>query len=525
VALLEFAPGWARWVAVAVAVPVLAWAGRPADKPIIDRTVTAPGFTRLTAEMVRAALVDMGAVKDPASVTFPAPGIHTDGPGYLARINLPHGIEAVKVISERGRLSSALRLPVDQVWPTVGPEHAGQLDLWVGKVPSSQMGVPRWALASPSARVSVFEGYPVGHDERLRPVHFRPFEKNVLIGGQPGSGKTFGGRAIVLGALLDPTVEVWLAAFKPAEDFLDVSGHCARYVCGIDDMTLTEAEEMVIDGLAEVQRRQTLLGKLKRAGKITEGRTSPELAAAGIGLHPLFLVFDEVHELFLGNRDLQVAMARLIKQGRSAGVIVVLITQVASKDSVPPDITRLVSTRWCMSVADQVANAQIMGTGSYKRGITGTAYRPEIDAGWGVTSGLAGSYMGPVRAYYPNARDLGVLVARIQAVRAGGGYATTVDPATPGRDFLADVRGVFYAGEAFLSWQSIAARLAEQLPEHYRAATVESVSAQYRALTGFKPEDGRDKTLGRVLKGAKLTAVEAAAARQLDAGADPDGAR
>ena len=39
---------------------------------------------------------------------FVHPGMHRDGPGWLARVNLPAGLEAVKVLDRRGGLSSAL---------------------------------------------------------------------------------------------------------------------------------------------------------------------------------------------------------------------------------------------------------------------------------------------------------------------------------------------------------------------------------------------------------------------------------
>lgn len=474
-------PRWGWWTALAVLTVLLARAGRPVDAPIIDRVSQGPKFLRLTGEMVRSALTSLGvgAMKDPAALAFEHPGIHRDGPGWLARVNLPEGIEAQEVLERRGKLSSALRLPVDQVWPSVGPGHAGQLDLWVGYRPSSKMGAAKWALTAGNATTSVFGPIPFGHDERMREVTCVFFQRNFLLGGQPGAGKTSGGRSLVLAALLDPTVEMWLAAFKPAEDFYDISPYCTRYVCGIDDATMSEAERMVADGLREVHRRQTLLGKLKREGKIAEGRTSAELAKMGLGLHPLILVFDEVHELFLSSKKAVEDMIRLVKQGRSAGVIVILITQVASKDSVPPEITRCVSSRWCMSVADQVANDQIMGTGAYKRGLSGAAYRPEVDAGWGVTDGMAGTYRGPARAYYPDDKQLAAMLARIAALRGTGGNTTTSDDA-PLRDIVADALAVLADGEAGAWWEVLAARLADLDPT-YRGITAEVVSARIRA--------------------------------------------
>lgn len=509
VALLTIAPWWAPWAALAVVVPVLARLGRPADRPILDRVTVGEKFVKLTAEMVRAALVDVGAAKDPAQLTFPDE-IHRDGPGYLARVNLPTGIEAVTVLERRGRLSSALRLPVDQVWPTVGPDHAGQLDLWVGLQPASKMGRAKWPLASPTARTSAFEPIPIGVDQRQRPVTTTLFQRNYLIGGQPGSGKTFAGRAIVLGALLDPTAEVWLAAFKPSEDFHDVAEFCTRYVCGVDPTTMETAQDMVAAGLREVHRRQTLLGRLKREGRIAEGRTDPDLAVQNLGLHPLVLVFDEVHELFLESKQAVEDMIRLVKQGRSAGVSAVLITQVADKDSVPPNVTRCVSSRWCLSVADQVANDQIMGTGSYKRGVTGTAYRPRVDAGWGATLGLSDDNEGPVRAYYPDADELAAALDRIRLLRQGRTFGTDAER-VQARDMLADARTVLHPGESGLPWAVYAERLAEQWPEFYAGITAEMVRESL-ARYGIASQDV--KVDGRNVKGARRTALDAAQRRR-----------
>ncbi|WDZ87161.1 hypothetical protein [Micromonospora cathayae] len=152
--------GW--WAAVTGLVLIAARHGRPADKPILDRTSTRAAFTKLTGEQVRAAVVALGiGVKDPGQIKFPPPGIHKDGPGWLARFDLPGAIVATSLLEKRDNLAAALRLPVDQVWPEVGPDHPGQVDLWVGYQPSSKMGQPRWALAADNARTSVFEPQPL----------------------------------------------------------------------------------------------------------------------------------------------------------------------------------------------------------------------------------------------------------------------------------------------------------------------------------------------------------------------------
>jgi len=90
------------------------------------------------------------------------------------------------------------------------------------------------------------------------------------------------------------------------------------------------------------------------------------------------------------------------------------------------------------------------------------------------------------------------IVRRPDVDRPGGGEDVTREY----RDVLRDVHGVFYAGEAWVSWTQIAARLAEQLPEHYADVTGEAISAQLRALQ-VESKNGRDKSDdNRVVKGA-----------------------
>ena len=115
--------------------------------------------------------------------------------------------------------------------------------------------------------------------------------------------------------------------------------------------------------------------------------------------------------------------------------------------------------------------------------------------------------------------DMGDPVGAAQHVRsqlADGGTWLVVEPmaADSVEDNLNAVGRVFYAGEAWVSWPQLAARLAEQMPEHYAGLTAEAISATLRGLK-VDSVDGRDKSAGnRVIKGAKLASVEAAIKRK-----------
>jgi S-DNA-T family DNA segregation ATPase FtsK/SpoIIIE len=471
-AVYVFAPWWGRLIALGLAVLLFARHGHPADKPIVDRTVDGPRFTKLTAEMVRKAVVDLEVgVKEPSDITFPPPGIHKDGPGWMARFNLPRAILATKVLEKRSGLAASLRLPVDQVWPEVGADHPGQVDLWVGYMPSSQMGQPTWPLAKPDARCSVFEPYPFGTDARQRPVSTVLFERNFLIGGQPGSGKSYGARTFATIAALDPTCELKIAEFKGTGDFLDMAHLCSTYAVGVDDEALQTGVEIIDWALAECERRGTRIRKARERGDAPLGKVTPELARKhGSGLHPVVILLDEVHELFAYDKDTAAKAERAIKRGRALGIIIILATQIPDKDSLPPNITRCVTVRWCMSVLGQVENDMILGTGAYKRGLAATVYRPGADAGWGVMVGL--ERPGSVRSFFPKPAVAAEIIARATALR--GGVVGDQGEKVQARDMLADVRTVLGA-EAGLPWDEIARRLETLAPETYAGITGDMV--------------------------------------------------
>ncbi|WP_405149400.1 hypothetical protein OG589_14390 [Sphaerisporangium sp. NBC_01403] len=500
--------GWQAAAAITL-VAALARVGRPADKPLVQGAkVTTTKYRRLTAEIVREALCSLSVpgLKDPARIKFPQ-DIHRDGPGQLARVNLPQGVEASAVVGARGKLSSALRLPVDQVWPSVGPDHDGQLDLWVGYEPASKMKPPRWSLTADGARTSVFEPMDFGADQRQRPVSAPLFQRNWLIGGVPGSGKSFFARALALGGALDPATEYKIAEFKGTGDFTDFyeAGLCSEYYCGVDDEALEGGARIISWGLAEAERRGKRIKRFREQGLAPEGKVTPELAAMPkSGLHPVVIVIDEAHEL-LPNAEVADAAERLIRRGRALNLIVILATQIPDAKSVPPNITRCVTMRACLAVRGYQENDMILGTGAYKAGITGTAFRPEIDAGWAMVTGLREPIA--VRAQYPTEADAKKILARAAQLR--GGVASWVEEEeAPRLDILVDVVRVWPAGRDRAQWQHLAELLNEFRPDAYGDLTAESLSALLRGL-GVSPINV--KAGGAVLKGCLLAEVQAAA--------------
>jgi DNA segregation ATPase FtsK/SpoIIIE, S-DNA-T family len=126
-------------IAAIAAVPVLARAGRPAGKPIVQAAVLPPAVVPPTKDVISRALGSLGItgidrwLREGRALVFPAP-VREDGPGWRAEVDLPFGVTSEMVIERRQQLASGLRRPLGAVWPEpVTHEHAGRLELWVGR--------------------------------------------------------------------------------------------------------------------------------------------------------------------------------------------------------------------------------------------------------------------------------------------------------------------------------------------------------------------------------------------------------
>jgi DNA segregation ATPase FtsK/SpoIIIE, S-DNA-T family len=469
------AVGW--WFTAVVGIALLALAGRPADRPITDRVTEGKAYRKLTAELVRRALlsvqlsaINSAVAKDANAISFPQE-IHRDGPGHMAIVDLPYGVEAGDVCARRGRLASGLRLPLDQVWPEPAPGHTGRLALWVGHEPASQMRQPAWPLLR-EGTVDIFKPFPFATTPRLDVVDAELPYRNWLDGGQPGSGKTFALRLKVLAAALDPRVELRGYELKGVGDFKALEPVCAEYGNGFDDDTLERCAQMFVWLYDECRRRSKRIAHFAELGKAPENKVTPELASLkGSGLHPLVVFVDEIQELFRSRFGKEAAeMAeKVIKLGRALGVILLLGTQIPDKDSLPTGITRNVNTRFCLSVADQTANDMILGTSAYKNGYRATVFEPVTEAGWGILSGLGKP--GARHAFYVNNEDAAKVVARAIAARTKAG--TMPDPGTqtrdagPSYDVLSDVATVWPSGEDAVWNETLIERLTEYRADVY----------------------------------------------------------
>ncbi|MEV6375804.1 cell division protein FtsK [Micromonospora musae] len=512
VIVLAAGPSWWSAVAAGVVVPLLATRGRPADKPLTDRVSEGTRYRKLTADLVRRALtslqmpaINSAVAKDPKAITFPV-DIHRDGPGHLAVVDLPYGVEAAEVVARRGKLASAMRLPLDQVWPEPAPGHTGRLALWVGYEPASQMKQPAWPLLSATARVDVFKPFPFATTPRLDTVPVDLMFRNFLFGGQPGSGKTFALRDLILAAALDPRAEIRGYELKGVGDFAVLEPVMSEYGNGFDDDTLARCFAFIEWLYEECRRRSKRIEHYARLGKAPENKVTPELASLkGSGLHPLVAWFDELQELMTSKygKEAGESLEKVIKLGRALGVIILIGTQIPDKDSLPTGITRNVNSRFCLSVADQTANDMILGTSAYKNGYRATVFQPVSEAGWGILRGF-GPKAASVRSFYVDTTAAGRIVARAVTLRQTAGTLPKPDEQTrditPVADVLGDLAQV-WPGDERAAWnETLCGLLAELRPDVYGGWEAAQLTTALKPHAAIKVGD-----VGRRIDGKPVT--------------------
>jgi S-DNA-T family DNA segregation ATPase FtsK/SpoIIIE len=518
VAMVAFAPGWG-WAAAAVALFVLfALAGRPAGKTITTKAEVPAAVQPPDRDVIFRALGSLGiaqvnrALADGTMPPLPAP-VREDGPGWRAEVDLPYGVTATQVIERRDQLASGLRRPLGAVWPeVVADEHAGRLELWVGRADISKARPAPWPWLRTGGG-DLFVPGPFGTSPRGKRADAALIEHNVLLGSMPGQGKTSAVRVLVSIAALDPACELWIHELKGTGDLDPFEQVSHRFVSGIDDDSIGYAAESLARLRREVMARAGRIKQLDRA-MCPDKKVTREIANRRmLKLWPLGCVIDECQNLFAHDKYGRQAgddATFIIKIGRALGVFLILATQRPDKDSLPTGVSGNVSTRFCLKVAGQVENDMILGTSAYKNGARATTFRPKIDAGLGYLKGEE-SVPQVVRTYYLNAGDTERVAKRARALREAAGtlsgVALGLDDGTPQRDVLADVLEVF-GGDNGAHWGELADRLARRFPERWQDTTADAVSAELRARGVPSVPVKAD---GRTARGCRRVDVETAA--------------
>lgn len=271
---------------------------------------------------------------------------------------------------------------------------------------------PPWPCLETS-RSSLWGPIPVGVDESGRQVVMSLAERNVLLGGEPGAGKSAALSLLVATAALDPSVRLHLFDAKLVE--LASWAPCADHTVGTSTAT---ANEVLRELQAQMDRRyQRLLDAGLR--KVTRD--------AGLPLD--VVVIDELaHYLLAPDRRERTEFAELLRdlvaRGRAAGLVVLAATQKPSHDVIPTALRDLFGFRWALRCSTPQASDTVLGAGWAANGCSAA----DIDSGQRGVGYLLHEGDKPVRlrSHYLDDETIDRLARRAVAIRASRAH---VEPA------------------------------------------------------------------------------------------------
>ncbi|HSV67103.1 MAG TPA: FtsK/SpoIIIE domain-containing protein [Mycobacteriales bacterium] len=226
--------------------------------------------------------------------------------------------------------------------------------------------------------MSIWAPVHLGTDEYGRPVRVSLAERNLLLGGEPGAGKSVALNLIVAHAALSTDCRLVLVDGKRVE--LGLWRGCAEVFIGpniTDAIGLLRRLQSTMD-----ERYDELLGSGRR--KITPGSRHPVIV----------VVFDELayYSATIGEtrqqKELVCLVRDLVARGRAAGVIVVAATQRPSADIVPTSLRDLFGYRWAFRCSTDASSDVILGHGWANQGYTAAEIDPGArGVGWLIAEG------------------------------------------------------------------------------------------------------------------------------------------
>jgi hypothetical protein len=258
--------------------------------------------------------------------------------------------------------------------------------------------------------LSLWEPIPVGVDELGATVSVSLPERNVLMGGEPGAGKSAALSVLVATAALDASARLWLLDGKLVE--LSVWAPCAQRLAGPD---VDEAIGLLRELREEMEARyRELLARGHR--KITR---DDELS--------LHLVACDELAFYLGSedrkkqREFAELLRDLVARGRAAGVIVCAATQKPASDVVPSALRDLFGFRLALRCNTPQASDTILGQGWASMGHSAASIAPG-QRGVGLLLAEDGAPV-RMRGFHLGDEDVNALAERAATRRADGWLA------------------------------------------------------------------------------------------------------
>ena len=214
--------------------------------------------------------------------------------------------------------------------------------------------------------LSVFDPVFIGIDEFGQPIHIPLIYRNMLVGGEPGAGKSVLLNLIAAHAALDPGCGLVLLDGKWVE--LGQWRECADVFCG---PTLAAAIKVLT-------RLQTMMDN-RYAYLLAHGRRK---IARSDAMRPYVVILDEIayYSATVGKKqdreDFASLLRDLVARGRAVGIIVVAATQRPSSDIIPTSLRDLFAWRFAGRCTTDVSSDIVLGHGWANRGWSSNTISP-----------------------------------------------------------------------------------------------------------------------------------------------------
>jgi hypothetical protein len=335
--------------------------------------------------------------------------------GDSAAIRVVSGSSVEEIEARREQLAASIGLRELRVMRDPGDASRGTVVL-MRRDPLAD-AVVAWPNRD-AVELSLWDPIPVGVDELGDTVSIALPERNVLLGGEPGAGKSAALSLLVASAALDRSARLWLLDGKLVE--LSAWAPCAQRLTGPE---VGDAIDLLreLRGVMEERYRELLA---RGARKITPGD--------GLALH--VVACDELaFYLTAEDRKQRAEFAELLRdlvaRGRAAGVIVLAATQKPAADVVPSALRDLFGFRLALRCNTPQASDTILGQGWAAAGYSAASVAP---AQRGVGYLLAEDGL-PVRmrGYYLTDAETAASAERASALRADAWLGTDMLERTP----------------------------------------------------------------------------------------------
>jgi S-DNA-T family DNA segregation ATPase FtsK/SpoIIIE len=355
--VLAIATSVASWCpyAIAAVAAVLIW-----RRPNIRVRFQREAQLRSTSRRLHAAMWNCSILGRDGNIPQVKKNIQTPvGRRFLLR--LPPGLHFELIEARAPEIASALG--ARQILVKAVRENAKYVELTQVNV-SAFPKILRTELVS-VPHTDLWQRFPLGLSDDGFPVLIELPEHNLLIGGEPGSGKSVALSTIIGVAALDPRVSLTLLDGKQVElaAWKDVADHFVG-PDQVDAVRVLEQLRTLMD-----HRYEQLLADRRR-------KIEPD---GSFGLH--VVVIDELAFYLRGGkkaeRDEFAELLRdLVSRGRAAGIIVVAATQKPSHEVVPTFIRDLFSFRLAMRCSSVDASDTILGSGWAAQGFSAATIEP-----------------------------------------------------------------------------------------------------------------------------------------------------